>query len=99
AAAEVFGEGLPDLAIARVGRALEQRLAGHDHAVDAVPALGGLLLDECLLNRVGLLARAEPFERRDAQAGRLGDRHRARAHGLAVHQHGARAALAEAAAE
>src|SRR5947209_20202158 len=78
AAAEIAAEGLLDLAIARVRGALEQRLAGHDHAVDAVAALGGLLLDERLLERMRRARRAESFERRYPNARRLRERHRAR---------------------
>src|SRR5262249_39167353 len=99
AATEIAAEGPLDLAIARVRGALEERLAGHDHAVDAVAALGGLLFDEGSLERVRLLARAQPLERRDPAPGSLGDRHRARARCLAVHEHRARPALREAAAE
>src|SRR5262245_60828566 len=99
AATEIAAERLLDLAITRVRGALEERLARHDHAVDAVAALGGLLLDERLLERMGLGRRAEALERRDPVSGRLGERHRARADGLAVHEDGARAALPEAAAE
>src|SRR3546814_21148732 len=64
AAAEITLQRLLDVAVARIGVFVEQRLRGHDHAVDAVAALRGLLVDEGLLARVRLVDRAEPFERR-----------------------------------
>src|SRR5262245_54353159 len=40
----------------------EERGGLHDHAIDAVPALNRLLLDEGALHRMGLLGRAQPFQ-------------------------------------
>ncbi len=47
----------------------EERRRFHDHAVDAVAALGGLFLDEGALHRMRLLRRAEAFERDDLLLG------------------------------
>src|SRR6267378_4322996 len=92
-------QGLLDLALARAGIAVEQRLGGHDHAVAAIAALAGLLLDEGALQRVELVDRAQSLERGDGSLRSGRHRHRAGARGLAVDQHGARAALGEPAAE
>src|SRR3546814_10671908 len=59
AAAEITLQRLLDVAVARIGVFVEQRLRGHDHAVDAVAALRGLLVDEGLLDRVRLVDRSE----------------------------------------
>src|SRR5688500_2990982 len=52
AAAQIVGERLPDLGVARALVLREQVGGLHDHAVDAVAALHRLLLDEGLLQRV-----------------------------------------------
>src|SRR6266404_1172913 len=88
-----------DVAVARPGIAIEQRLRRHHHAVAAVAALAGLLLDERPLERMQRLDGAEPLDRRDVALRDARDRRHAGAHGLAVHQHRARAALREPAAE
>ena len=49
-------------ALGRRGLRVEQRLGRHDHAVAAVAALAGLLLDEGLLQRVQLLDRAQALD-------------------------------------
>lgn len=99
AATQVVGQFLADLAVAGVRVAIQQRLGGHHHAVDAVAALGGLFVDEGLLQRMGMGGIAESFEGNHLAA--HGSLHRgdAGAGGDAIHQHGAGAALAEAAAE
>ena len=58
----------------------------------------GLLDDEGLLHRIGMLARAETFERHDVAPGAALDRDHAGARGDAVDQHRAGAAFAEPAA-
>src|SRR2546421_7611982 len=88
-----------DVAVTRPGIAIEQGLGRHDHAVAAIPALARLLLDERPLERMQPLGGAEPFDRRDVALGDARDRRHAGAHGLAVHQYRARAALREPAAE
>src|SRR6266852_3912678 len=60
AAAQVVLERLADVAIGRALLAAREEGGGlHDHPVDAVAALGGLLLDESLLDGVGLLGRPQ----------------------------------------
>src|SRR5690348_4463057 len=78
---------------------IEERLRGHDHAVDAVAALHGLFVDECLLQRFGLVYRAESSERGDRPPSGGGDRQYARTHGRAVEMDGAGTALRKAATE
>jgi len=75
----------------------EQRLGGHDHAVEAVAALRGLLVDESLLHHVRLVACAEAFERHDVAPGATADRNDAGAGGHAIDQDSAGAAFTQAA--
>src|SRR5438309_4530869 len=100
AATEIVGERNPDLGFARVLGLRQEGGRLHDHAVDAVAALCGLLVDEGLLHAMHLLALGQAFERDDLlfRADRA-ERDLARAHGLAVDMHRAGAALAETAAE
>src|SRR4051812_18046618 len=98
AAAEVPVQRLADLVIGGPGIALEQRLGRHQHAVAAVAALAGLLLDEGLLQRMGVVDGADALDRGDValDLGKLPD---ARARRLPVDQNGAGAALRKPAAE
>src|SRR2546425_4450772 len=93
AATEVAGERLLDLAFGWIRLAVEERLGGHDHAVDAVAALHGLLLDESFLERVRFVRGAEPFERGDLLADSPRHRRGARPDRVAVQEDGARPAL------
>src|SRR4051795_10692268 len=88
-----------DVRLARAGFALEQRLGAHHHAGDAVAALRGLRLDEGLLHRSRFFRRAEAFDRADLASLEDRDRRDAGEDRLAVGEHRAGAALAEAAAE
>ena len=78
---------------------IQQRLGGHDHAVEAVAALRGLFPDEGVLHRIGMIARAKTFERENVALDAAADRDHAGARGDAVDQHGAGPAFAEPAAE
>ena len=72
--------------------------AGHDLPGRAIAALEGVALDEGGLQRMKLIALRQAFDGRDlAPLHERGERE-ARFHALAVHQHRAGAALAEAAA-
>ena len=62
AAAEVARKGLTDLDFARFGVGPKERHGRHDHAVQAVPALSGLRLDEGLLNWMGLTVFGQSFQ-------------------------------------
>ena len=86
-------------AVVRLGILIEQGFGGHDHAVDAVAALHGLLVDEGLLDLVHLLGVAQAFERGHGFVLRCADGSDAGADRVAVHDHGAGAALGQAAAE
>ena len=98
-AAEVAGERFANLLFRRLGVLIEQCLGAHDHAVGAVAALGCLLLDERPLDRMRILRRAEPLERRDARLRCSGHRCDARAYRPAIHDHGACTTLGSSAAE
>ena len=95
----VPGHALPDLRVGRVRVAIEQRLRGQDLPVLAEAALRHLLVDPGLLHRVQLAVLRQPFERGDLGALHRGHRPDARPHRLALDEHRAGAALAEAAAE
>ena len=99
AAAERALHAVADLRVGGIRRLVEQRLGGEDLAVLAEAARRHLLVDPRLLNRMELAVLRESFERGDLGALHLRHRPDARAHRLALDQHGARAALAEAAAE
>src|ERR1700742_2756281 len=99
APAQVRVHGLLDLVLGGARIALEERVRGHDHAVGAVAALRGLVLDERRLHLARLLGGPEALERRDLLALHRARRRDARADRLAVRLHGACAALREAAAE
>lgn len=99
AAAEITRQRFFDLAVRRFGIFIQQGFARHDHAVDAVAALGRLLIDERLLNFVHLLGRAQAFERRDRFILHRAHRSDTRANGVTLHDDGAGAALSEAAAD
>src|SRR5262252_10793367 len=77
AAAQVAGKTQPDLGLAWLLVAVEQRFGHHDHAGDAVAALRRLLRHESGLQRVGLLKRPETFERDDLGPRKRTDRHEA----------------------
>ena len=72
--------------------------AGHDLPGRAVAALEGVALDEGGLQRMKLLALRQAFDGRDLASLHESGERKARFHALAVHQHRAGAALAEAAA-
>src|SRR3954469_2090380 len=57
AAAKIVAQRLEHLGFRRMRRSLEQRFRRDDHAVEAVAALRGLLLDESLLHGIGMVAR------------------------------------------
>ncbi len=99
APAKIAGQSLLDLRIGGFGSFIEQCLGRHDHAVDAVAALRGLLIDEGLLNLVQFLGRAQTFQRGDRLILDCADRRDTGANGVAVHNHRASAALRHAAAE
>ena len=90
--ARIFGVG-------RFGIPLQQGLRPHHHAGDTIAALRRLLLDEGALDRRRRLDRSQAFERRDLPALQQHQRRDAGQHRLAVDDHRAGAALAEAAAE
>src|SRR4030095_1650337 len=98
AAAQVPRERLLHF-LARRARALRQeRGGGQENGGRAVPDLGGARLGEGLLEGVKAAGLRHPFDGRDAAPLDLDGQHEAGEHGLAVHEHGAGAALPELAA-
>src|ERR1700690_1699718 len=57
------------LLVARFGIFIHESLGVHDHGVQAKTALCRLLVDESLLNRVGMLRRSQTFQRSDFGTG------------------------------
>src|SRR5215471_5411108 len=99
AAAEVALEPVPDLALGRLGIALEELRRRHDHARRAEPALQPVLLPEALLDRVQLAVLGHALDGLHLDAVALHGEERARLHRLAVDVNGAGAALARVAAD
>lgn len=93
ALAKIGGKRLPDLVFGRMAIPGKKGRRLHDHAVDAVAALRGLFVDECLLQRVGVFSRPKTFESDDFGIGHGGNRHHAAAQCLPVVVHGASPAL------
>ena len=79
AAAQVAGQCVLDLRVAGFGVGFQQRSRAHDHAVDAVAALHGLLVNKSLLQLVGLAVLAQAFQCGDGLACQCADRQQTRA--------------------
>src|SRR4029077_8840932 len=62
AAAEIAGDRLADLRLARIGVLLQEGVAGQHHAGRAVAALEAMLLPEAFLDRMELAVLGEPFD-------------------------------------
>src|SRR5262245_44207924 len=75
---------------------LKQIGGHHDHAVDAVAALRGLLVDEGLLQRMQLVEGAEPLDCYNLLFPNILNRRHTGARWLSVKQHGAGATLPKA---
>src|SRR5882724_13434816 len=98
APAEIPGQGVLDLVAGRDGDFHEEGLRGEEDARRAVPALGRPQLREGLLQRVKPAVFGHALHRLDLASLTLHGQRQAGQHGIAVHQHGARAALAQLAA-
>ena len=99
AAAEVRFHVLADLCFAGVRIRFEQGLRTHDHAGDAIAALRGLVIDECLLKCPGFFWRAKTFEGAHRALADGCNGQDARERWFSVDQHGAGTTLAKPAAE
>jgi hypothetical protein len=99
ALAQVIGQFLADLLVARCGIAMQQRRRLHDHAVNAVTTLHGLFIDKGLLQRMQDVAFGQTFKRGDTGTYDGGDGHQARPQRLAIEQYRASTALTQAATE
>jgi hypothetical protein len=99
APAELIRERVPDILLAGIWIAVQQNLCGHDHAVGAVSALSGLLVDERLLQRMRLLDGTQSLESGDLVFADILQRNRARPCKLAADDSGAGATLPETATE
>src|SRR5437764_7976446 len=93
AAAEIAGDGLTDLELARVRIRGQKCRRGDHHPGRAEAALEAVLLVESLLYGVKLAVLLETFDRRDAHPIGLHREYGARLHRPSVQQHGARATV------
>lgn len=78
---------------------VQQGFCRQHPAVEAVAALKSLLVDEGLLDRMRVFRRAEPFEGDDFFSSRSRNWQEAGTHRAVIHEHGAGAALSQAATE
>jgi len=98
APAEVARERFANVPIARSWVGSQQCHSGHDHAVQAIAALGCLRIDECLLHRVRLPLNGEALERCDRSSVEFNCRDHTSPRGPVIDQNGTGAALAQSAA-
>src|SRR2546423_737083 len=98
AAADLPGDRLADLLLGRVRIAVQKRPRGHDHARRAEAALEAVFLHEAHLHGVELSVLLHVLDGAHLVAASHRGEHGARLHGLAVHEHGAGAAVAGVAA-
>ena len=90
---------VPHLLICRAGIFVQQCLGSQNLAVQAISALERLFFDKCLLDWMRILGGSQPFQRNDLSADDLRYGHYARPDCTVINQHGACAALPEAAPE
>ena len=98
AAADLPGDGLPDLGFGRIGVSVEQRPGRHHHAGGAEAALQAVALHEALLHRVEFGALLEAFHGAHVAPTRHRGEHGAGLHRLLIHPHDAGSAVARIAA-
>ncbi len=91
--AQHASERFADLLLRRVRFIIQNGFHGEDDAVEAETALRRAFVDEGLLDRVGLLRRAQSFQCRNLIDADGAHRHHARAHNLSANDDGACAAL------
>src|SRR5262249_42850992 len=99
ATAQVPGDRVPDLVLARPGVVLEVRVARHQHARGAVTALEPVLLHKPFLDRVEPAVLLEPLHRQDGPAVSLDPEDGARLHRPPVQEDGAGAAMRRVASD
>jgi len=87
------------LVVGRLWILIEKRFRAEDHATQTEPALRRLFVDECLLNRVRLLRRAQAFQRHNLRVTHSTHGRDAGAHRAPVHEDRTRAALTQPATE
>jgi hypothetical protein len=99
AAAQHPAQGFTDFLIRCMRLSVEDRLRGEDYSTEAKAALGGALVNECLLERVRLLCCAETFERRNLVLADRTHRHHTRTHDVVAHNYCACSALSHPTSE
>src|ERR1700686_4881924 len=98
AAANIALQRAPDVGFTGMRSLLQQAHARHDHSGRAVAALHGVSLDEGLLQGMKAAVLRQPFDGGDLFSFDLGDGRDAGAHGRAIDEYGACAAMAFATA-
>ena len=99
AAAENSAEGGADFLVRSIRFRIEHSFGGEDHSAEAKAALGGALVDESLLDGMGMAGRAQAFERSDFAEPDFSHWHHARSDDLPADDDGAGAALSLATTE
>jgi hypothetical protein len=99
AATQIGGKGRFDFGNGWLRILFKQRGGLHDHSVDTVTALRGLLSDEGLLQRMKFFRASEAFQSEDGLPGNDRERGNTRTYGLSIYVYGTRSALCQAAAE
>src|SRR5689334_11497940 len=95
ASAKIVAQRLEHLCLRRLRASHQQRLRAHDHAIEAIAALSGLLVDECDLHGIGMIARAEALKGQDIPFSAAAYGNDAGTRGNTVNQHSAGPALAK----
>src|SRR6266566_1314029 len=92
AATQISFQPMPNLVARRIWIAIDDLGRSYNHPRRAVATLQSVMFPEALLHRMQLPIRGQSFDSCDVRAVGLHGAHRAGLHGLAVKQHGARAA-------
>ncbi|MNE36057.1 hypothetical protein D3C80_1298530 [compost metagenome] len=87
ATTQVIGQFVFDLLLIGLWVALKQSDQRHDHAVGAITALCGLLIDKTLLHRMQLPRFTEAFQRGNGFIERTAQRNGTRTSSNAIDQH------------
>jgi hypothetical protein len=92
-------ERVLDLVVGGARAAFKERFRRKDDSRGAIAALSSMLINERLLHRIELIRAPQPFERCDPLSDERVSRGRAGRDDIAVHDHRARVALLQPAAE
>ena len=92
ATAQISIQPMPNLVARWIWIAIDNLGGGYNHSGRAIATLQSVMFPEPLLHGMQLTVRGQAFDSCDVRAICLDRKYRTRLHGLAVEQHGARAA-------